>query len=496
MIRTSFCRLSSLFAALTMVPAAVFAQDQPAATAPESGQQQSEAGSDTNAPLPAKFDLREYGHVTGIRAQSGGTCWTHGTMAAIESNLLKTGLWNDLGYSDEPNFAEYHLDWWNGFNDFVNEDYDGDDEPGMTIHQGGDYRVAAAYIARGDGIVYTPNANDDNYRDRLWYAEAPNRRAPDYEKFYVRNIEWFVLGAGLENLDRIKQRIVDEGAVATCYASSRAFLSEDFIHYQPHSSDRQPNHAVAIVGWDDDKITNGSENRPPLPGAWLIKNSWGNERGEDGYYWISYFDKHACQHVELGAVSFREIEPLQYNRFYSHDYHGWRGTMDDVKRAFNAFTAEARDEIQAVSFYTAADAVAYHVKIFDRFEDGLLLDEIASEDGTIAVSGFHTVNLGVPVTLEQGDEFFVYLELSHGGQPIDRTSEIPVLLGAPTPGPNGPTVISTASPGESFYHDGQMWRDLYEYDFDDPEWATFDQTANFCIKAIGRAGERQSRRRR
>jgi len=82
--------------------------------------------------------------------------------------------------------------------------------------------------------------------------------------------------------------------------------------------------------------------------------------------------------------------------------------------------------------------------------------------------------------------------LSHGGQPIDRTSEIP----APTAGPNGPTVISTASPGESFYHDGRMWRDMYEYDFDDPEWATFDQTANFCIKAIGRACERERRRRR
>src|SRR5262245_12853209 len=37
--------------------------------------------------LPATFDLRKSGGVTAIKQQQGGTCWTHGTMASIESNL-------------------------------------------------------------------------------------------------------------------------------------------------------------------------------------------------------------------------------------------------------------------------------------------------------------------------------------------------------------------------------------------------------------------------
>ena len=45
-------------------------------------------------------------------------------------------------------------------------------------------------------------------------------------------------------------------------------------------------------------------------------------------------------------------------------------------------------------------------------------------------------------------------------------------------------MISKSNPGESFYHDGKAWVDLYEYRFTNPEWGTFDRTANFCMKAL------------
>src|ERR1700733_10553843 len=76
------------------------------------------------ATLPTTFDLRTLDAVTPIKKQSGGTCWTHGTMAAIESNLLLSGKWKQMGMTGIPKCSEYHLDWWNGFNKHNNEDVD------------------------------------------------------------------------------------------------------------------------------------------------------------------------------------------------------------------------------------------------------------------------------------------------------------------------------------------------------------------------------------
>jgi hypothetical protein len=172
----------------------------------------------------------------------------------------------------------------------------------------------------------------------------------------------------------------------------------------------------------------------------------------------------------MGAVSFQDVEPLQYDRVYRHDYHGWRDTRADVSEAFNAFTAAADEQLVAVSFFTAVEGVTYTVTVYDRFEAGELWDELSTTSGTIADEGFHTVDLGAPVALAAGDDFYLYLSLSAGGQPYDRSSEVPVLLGSEA----RVWVPSSADPDQSFYKSGGTWHDLY----------VDNDSANFCIKGL------------
>jgi hypothetical protein len=298
-----------------------------------------------------------------------------------------------------------------------------------------------------------------------------------------------------------------EGAMGTAYAVNKDFISKDNVHYQPKDNPKKPNHAVAIVGWDDEKVPSDPAKKLPKPGCWLIKNSWGTARGDQGFYWISYYDKVCCRDVEMGAVSFRNVEPMRYQHVYYHDYHGWRDTMKDINQGCNVFTAVSDHNLTAVSFYTAADNVRYTAKIYSQFKDGKLDGLKATRTGEIAIKGFHTIDLEKAISVQKGEKFIVCLEVSAGGMAIDRTSEIEVLLdptlarsasegfvdeqpkgkkGPTGPrGPNGgPIVISKANPGESFYLDNGVWKDLYQHRFDNPNWATFDRTANFCMKAL------------
>jgi len=419
--------------------------------------------------IPESFNLVDSGFVSSVKSQQGGTCWTHGTMASIESNLMFTGKWNTNGETGEPDLAEYHLDWWNGFNKFWNNDIGGENINCLDVHQGGDYLVATAYLSRGDGAVRNIDGQS--------YDNAPDFFSPNYHYYYPRDVEWFTMDDSLQGIDSIKLRLMQQGAIATCMYYSSDYIDSNYNHYQPSNSPYLPNHSVTIVGWDDNHYVPSARKN----GAWIVKNSWDTTWGNYGYFWISYYDKWACKEPEMGAVSFYNVEPMKYDEVYYYDYHGWRDTKKDIFDACNAFVCDSDQWITGVSFFTDTDAVDYKVKIFTQMEADSFKNAVTMQEGYIQRKGFHTIDFDVPVKMNSGQNFYVYLYLSAGGQPYDRTSLVPVLLDDRFVKSQTSTLVaSTANPGESYYYKNGLWYDFYYYD--DP--SSYDSTGNFCIKAL------------
>ncbi|PIE53388.1 hypothetical protein CSA37_01650 [Candidatus Fermentibacteria bacterium] len=415
---------------------------------------------------PSQFDLRDAGgqnYVTSIKSQQGGTCWTHGTMASIESNLLVTGVWEEQGEIGEPDLAEYHLDWWNGFNNWYNADMDPPSgSGGLTPHEGGDYLVATAYLSRGEGAVRDIDGQS--------YYTPPSLTNPEYHHYYPEDVQWLTAGDDLASLLPVKEAIMAHGAIATCYCVNSSFM-QDYIQYQPPSSSMDPNHSVAIIGWDDNKAT-----QAPEPGAWICKNSWGEGWGFGGFFYISYWDKWCCREPFMGAVSFQNTERLQYQHFYYHDYHGWRDTFTaGADMVMNAWEAPGDHFITAMSFFTPKEQETCSASFYGSFQGGVLSDLITAQDFQSTFRGFHTVELNNPFELEAGDSVYFTMSFSGGEYPYDRTADVPVLLGSSA----RVIVESSASPGESYYNDGS-WHDFQNWS-ENP----YPGTGNFCLKLLG-----------
>lgn len=197
---------------------------------------------DDDKGLPSRFSWKDKGKLTSVKNQgSCGSCWAFAAMAAYESSYkIQNGTSINTSEQDLVNCTAGSC---NG--GWYGPVFDRMIERGVASETQVPYRGVDAYCA---------NAS---------------------RKYYVLNWGYVQGGHSVPSTTMIKNALRTYGPVVACVNATRAFQSYSGGIFNEFASGRI-NHAITIVGWDDSK------------GAWLVKNSWGTQWGENGYIWIKY----------------------------------------------------------------------------------------------------------------------------------------------------------------------------------------------------------------
>ena len=400
---------------------------------------------DVQGGFPSFYDQRTNGFTTPVKNQNPyGTCWVHATFGSLETWLKKAeGLTFDFS---ENNLANLH-----GFDDFGNKGF----------NRGGNGNMASAYLLRWDGPVLE---SDDPYPSIGTSSKiAPAR--------HVQNVRWIAPRTYYLDNDAIKAAVMSYGGVWVAYYHdfNQAYFNEGTASYYFNGNkSRSINHAVTIVGWNDDYPAWKFGTLPPGNGAFIVKNSWGTEFGENGYFYVSYYDE---SFAWTTSYVFCNAEPVEnYNDIYQYDPLGFVNMVGyNSISAWGAgiFTARANASLAAVGFYSLVPDTAYTLKVYTGCTAGSPTSGTlaTTQQGIVDYAGFVTIPLSGRVTLASRQRFSVVVRLTTPGCECPLAFEYAI---------DGSTSEAVANSGETFLsYDGLTWADF----------TSVKGSASFCVKA-------------
>lgn len=386
--------------------------------------------------LPRRFDLRENRVLNTVENQGTfGTCWAFASTAALETSQTNGEILD---------FSVDHMTMNSGFN--------------IAPTEGGDYNMALAYLAAWKGPVL---AADDPYGDGI----------TDTSLGAVRHLQEARM-IEEKDLNKIKSMIMRYGGVESSLYMSIQNAWDSSEDYEPmtasyyYAGNERPNHDIVIVGWDDDYSRENFNHMPENDGAFLCRNSWGEDFGDAGYFYVSYEDSN------LGTsniVYTRLDETDNYRMNYQSDMLGWVGTLGYKEPSAwfaNVYTAGQDEILRAVSFYATGGQTTYDIYAVPEYygaeslEHPMYLGSGYCEDG-----GYYTVDIPEMVRLRAGSRFAVMVQITTEGS--ERPIAIEFAASELTSGAN-------LSDGEGYIsYDGSQWNS-----------AEAEYGCNLCLKAF------------
>ncbi|MCX7919694.1 MAG: lectin like domain-containing protein [bacterium] len=402
------------------------------------------ASSEAAFALPVAYDCRTANKVTAVRDQgNAGSCWAHATYGSLESCLLPGELWD---------FSENNMK--NMLSSAYPEGFD------RAHDEGGNCFMATAYLSRWSGPI---SESDDPYNP--YSGTSPVGLTV---RKHIQNVIYPTSRTSATDNTTLKQAILNYGGVDSGIYYDDAYYNSTTYSYYYNGSENE-NHDITIVGWDDNYPASNFNPAAPGNGAFLIKNSWGTDWGQNGYFYMSYYDS------KIGKTNaqFRYAESTtNYNKVYSYDPLGWinsYGFGTTVGWFANVFTAGGSEELTAVSWYTPVPSTPYELRIYQNPNSGPINSSgaVFTKTGTIAEPGYVTIALGTTISLTAGQKFSAVVKLTTPGY------NYPIPIEYPEP---GYSTKAKGGPGESYISsNGSSWSDIS---------SAFMPKSNVCLKAF------------
>ncbi len=400
----------------------------------------------------AKYDPRTFGYMTKVKEQKDlGICWTFAGNAALESFLKRNG------YGDYQ-LSEEHMRWWGKDGVY---DWDIADDEGSTNE------TSVGYFTSWLGPKYEKDIPYNGSKTREEGAKKPQ----NYDSAPLADIQVLDVVNVARDKDSVKSAIVKYGAVTSGYYNSSEYVNYDeTASYCPEAKGQ--NHAIVIVGWDDDYSRdnfNSSSKKPYRNGAWLVKNSWGDYNKEGGYFWISYEDKTILSFTDNYSIA--RVQKRKNQKMYQHEYSLSSMLKDKVVSAANRFDFGKYEALQGVMFATDSIGANYEVYFIPE-ENGKLNynNRMYLKSGKVPFSGYLTVNIAdFPLPEGQG-AIMVKIDDSKNGKKASIGLEKNVS--------NYKMFISKGNRGESYLYKKGSFKDLNDM----PQFAP----GNIVIKAISK----------
>lgn len=383
------------------------------------------------AKLPSYYNLADEGFTTPAKDQEdSGICWAFSIIAALESSILKvSNVTYDLSEGNVKNLMAFYSDYgWN-----------------KKVNRGGTDNMAIGYLTGWLGPVLESEDLTDT-KDVISPLISPLT--------HIQNVVFIDRENYLDN-NGIKEAILKYGGVVTAMYYTSSCLKGSSYYY---SGSEYTDHSVVIVGWDDNYSKYNFGDIPIGNGAFIVKNSWGEEWGDNGYFYVSYYDSRLASN-EDGDVTyaFPLTNGIKYEKNYQYDIQGKTHYLTAPKVAWyeNVFTATEDEYLAAVSTYFSTQS-SWDVFVYVN-------DTLKATKSGNSGAGYYTIPLGDLIQLHRGDVFKVVFKISN------RFVDVPVSKS------NSLNRLSYTKGVSFISFNGNTWMDLYDYD---------SQPQVACIKAF------------